>query len=145
MAPAPGAGGAGGDAARAPSRPRRRGGRSGTRRAADPRAARRRRGYWIPGLIAMAVLLAIGLAFGAGDLDHGTLNTLPGTEVSQDIAQAIQAQDGTHVPPQVHCPASEPVRAGLQFTCTVTQGQTSRTVRVVETNGRGELSLSLGS
>jgi hypothetical protein len=93
----------------------------------------------------MAVLLGIGLAFGAGDLDHAPPATLAGPEVAQDIAQGIQAKEGTQVPPEVHCPGSEPVRAGLQFTCTVTQGKTIRTVHVVEVNRRGTLSWSLGS
>ncbi len=73
----------------------------------------RRRGYWIPALIAMAVLLAIGLAFGAGDLDHRGPSTLAGSEITQDLAQGIQAKEGTHTPPEVRCPDTEPVRAGL--------------------------------
>jgi hypothetical protein len=106
---------------------------------------RRRRGYWIPGLIALAVLLAIGLAFGAGDLDHGGPTTLAGPEIAQNLAGAIQASEGTPSPPTVHCPHSEPARAGLHFVCTATAAGTTRTVRVTEINGRGGLSWRIGS
>jgi hypothetical protein len=106
---------------------------------------RRRRGYWIPGLIALAVLLGIGLAFGAGDLDHGGPNTLAGPEMDQDLARAIQASEGTPSPPTVHCPRSEPARAGLQFVCTVTGAGPTRTVHVTEIDGRGGLSWRFGS
>jgi hypothetical protein len=118
---------------------------------------RRRRGYWIPGLIALAVLLGIGLAFGAGDLVHGGPTTLAGPEIARDLAQAIQASEGTPSPPTVHCPHSEPAKAGLQFVCTVTGAGAGagagaaagagakRTVHVTETNGRGGLSWRFGS
>jgi Domain of unknown function (DUF4333) len=110
--------------------------------AATPPA--RRRGYWIPALIAMAVLLAIGLAFGAGDLDHRSPSTLAGSEITQYLAQGIQAKEGTHTPPDVRCPDREPVRAGLRFVCTVTEAGTSRPVHVVEIDRRGTLSWRIG-
>jgi hypothetical protein len=106
---------------------------------------RRRRGYLVPGLIALAVLLAIGLAFGAGDLDHGGPTTLAGPEIAQDLAGAIQASEGTPAPPTVHCPHSEPARAGIHFVCSVSAGGTTRTVQVTEINGRGGLSWHFGS
>jgi hypothetical protein len=106
---------------------------------------RRRRGYWIPGLIALAVLLGIGLALGAGDLDHGGPTTLAGPAIARNLAGAIQASEGTPSPPTVHCPHSEPARAGLQFVCTATAAGTTRTVHVTEINGRGGLSWRFGS
>jgi Domain of unknown function (DUF4333) len=113
--------------------------------AAEGPAGRRRRGYWIPGLIAIAVLVAIGVAFGAGDLAHRGPNTLAGPELAQTLGQAIQAADGTASPPSVHCPDSEPARAGLQFVCMVTQGRAIRQVHVTEINGRGGLSWRMAS
>jgi hypothetical protein len=106
---------------------------------------RGRRGYWIPGLIALAVLLGIGLAFGAGDLDHSGPTTLAGSEMAQDLAGAIQANEGTPSPPTVHCPRSEPARAGHQFVCSVSGGGTTRVVHVTEINGRGGLYWHFGS
>ncbi len=114
--------------------------------AGDPRsAARRRRGYWIPGVIALVVLLGIGLGFGAGDLNHRGPTTLAGPQIAQDLAQAIQAKEATPTPPTVHCPDSEPARAGLRFACAVTQAGATRAVDVTETNGRGGLSWHFGT
>ncbi len=109
-----------------------------------PRRVRRRRGYWVPGLIATAVLLAIGLALGAGDLDHRSPSTLAGPEVAQNIALGVQAQEGSQAL-DVHCPASEPVRVGRQFDCTLTQAGRTRSIHVVEIDGRGHLRWTLGA
>ncbi len=108
---------------------------------------RRRRGYWIPGLIALAVLLGIGVAFGAGDLVHRGPTTLAGPEIARNLAGAIQASEGTPSPPTVRCPHSEPARTGLQFVCRVTGpgAGASRTVHVTEINSRGGLSWRFGS
>jgi hypothetical protein len=92
----------------------------------------------------MAVLLAIGLAFGAGDLDHRSPSTLAGSEITQNLAQGIQAKEGTKKPPDVRCPDTEPVRAGRQFVCTVTEDGTTRPVHVVEIDSRGTLSWHFG-
>jgi hypothetical protein len=46
--------------------------------------ARRQRGYWIPGLTAVAALTAIGVAFGAGDLDHLDRYGLSGLQSGTD-------------------------------------------------------------
>ena len=106
---------------------------------------RGRRGYWVPGLIAMTVLLAIGLAFGAGDLDHRSSSTLNGADVAEQIAVAIEAQQSAHGPPEVECPPSEPVRPGWRFVCTVEQTASERTVQVTEIDGRGHLHWQLNS
>ncbi|HEY3809983.1 MAG TPA: DUF4333 domain-containing protein, partial [Acidimicrobiales bacterium] len=87
---------------------------------ADPGPApapRPRRGYFLPGTIALVVLVAIGVAVGAGDLDHSRPHTLHGTDVAQELALGIQAQQGSHALPDVRCPAAEPVHDGWQFTC----------------------------
>lgn len=98
-----------------------------------------RRGYWLPGFIALAVLLAIGAAVGAGDLVHSTPKRLTGADIDSQIALAIQLQLGSRTPPRLSCPASEPVRTGLTFTCTATAGGHTETLRVVEIDGRGDL------
>ncbi len=108
-------------------------------------ARRGRRGYWIPGLIAMAVLLVIAVAVGAGDLDHGAPRVLQGPDIASQIALGIQTQDGAARAPDVHCPKSEPVRAGLQFECSVQQAGKNVPVEVVELDGRGQLSWHLGT
>ncbi len=92
----------------------------------------------------MAALLGIGLALGAGDLDHRTTSGLHGTDVAQQLALAIQAQNGSHTPPNVTCPATEPVRSGLQFSCTIQASGSSQVIHVEETDGRGHLSWQMG-
>jgi hypothetical protein len=103
----------------------------------------RRRGYWTPGLIAVAALTAIGVAFGAGDLNHGRPAVLHGSDVAQMIALGIQAQERTHVPPDVRCPATEPVRHAWQFTCVRQDGARQVLIRVVEIDNRGRLRWNL--
>jgi hypothetical protein len=103
----------------------------------------RSRAYWVPAIVALVVLLAIGLFVGAGDLNHQPPKSLTGAEVADQIALAIQDQQHRTAPPPVRCPATEPVRAGWHFTCTETSGGQSKTVRVVEIDGRGGLSWSL--
>jgi hypothetical protein len=95
-------------------------------------------------VIAMTVLAAIGLALGAGDLDHSSPTVLHGPDVAQQIALGIQAQQATHAPPPVRCPSSEPVRAGYRFVCTTTQAGANRQVQVVEIDGRGHLRWQVG-
>jgi hypothetical protein len=116
-----------------------------------PPSGRRRRGYWIPGLISLAVLTAIGVALGAGDLNHSNPKRLNGTDVAQQIALGIQAREGSHSPPDVRCPASEPVRQGWRFVCTRvasgtagTAGGATQSVEVTEVDNRGRVRWSLG-
>jgi hypothetical protein len=111
---------------------------------AAPTARRGRRGYWVPGLIAMAVLLAIAVAVGAGDLDHGAPRVLQGPDMASQIALGIQTQEGADHAPDVHCPKSEPVRSGWQFECSVIQAGKRVPVNVVELNQHGQLSWHLG-
>jgi hypothetical protein len=111
----------------------------------DGTTRRSRRGYWIPGLIAMIVLLAIGLVLGAGDLQHRTPTTLHGSDVAQEISFAIQAQEGALAPPVVRCPGAEPVRVGWRFGCTVIEAGSGRAIQVTEIDSRGHLRWSLSS
>ena len=107
---------------------------------ASPRAAppRRRRGYFLPGGIALAVLAVLAVLIDQIGLAHRTPSTLSGPDTATAIAQGIQAAASDHRLPQVRCPASEPVRAGLRFTCTeiASAGAAPRAIAVVET-GRG--------
>jgi Domain of unknown function (DUF4333) len=114
-----------------------RGGRSPARTTA-------RRGYWIPGIIALTVLVAIAIGFGAGDLTHPSPRTLAGPDVESELSLGIQAQRGSAEPPVVHCPGSEPVLAGHAFTCTLVLGGSTEPVSVVEIDSRGRLRWSIG-
>jgi hypothetical protein len=87
----------------------------------------------------MAVLLAIGIAAGAGDLSHPAPRTLPGGALASQIALGVQAQRGLKAPPAVDCPSAEPVRAGWSFRCTVAIGATRQTLDVTEIDSRGTL------
>jgi hypothetical protein len=111
-------------------------------------AAGRRRARWIPGLIALAALLAIGIVFGAGaDLTHPGPHRLSGRDVSDQLALGIQTQKGISTAPLVSCPSSEPVRAGFVFVCTVTglPSHQAQKVEVTEIDRSGHLRWKLNS
>jgi hypothetical protein len=108
--------------------------------AADPdRPSRSRRGYWLPAFIALAALLLIGGAVGAGDMSHSAPKTLYGPDVASEIALGIEVQQGITVPPAVSCPRREPVKIGWSFSCKTMLSGRSETVAVVEVDGRGHL------
>jgi hypothetical protein len=93
----------------------------------------------VPGAIALVALAAIAAVVNFTGLEHHDPTTLAGPDVATYIAQGIQAGAGDHTLPQVRCPADEPVRAGLRFTCTEQGSARSapRVVVVTETNGSG--------
>jgi Domain of unknown function (DUF4333) len=106
---------------------------------------RGRRGYLLPGAIALVALLAIGLGIGAGgDLTHPPPKSLHGSDVADQIALSIQSEQNDKSLPTVRCPDDQPVRAGYTFTCSLQQGRSTRTVNVKEIDGRGHLRWSLG-
>jgi len=98
-----------------------------------------RRGYWIPGIIALTVLVVMALALGAGDLFHPAPAVLSGAEVEQQLALGIQAQGGYARPPVVHCPGPQPVARGHTFACTLDGPKGPVGIRVVEIDARGQL------
>lgn len=109
---------------------------------APARTGRRGKGYFLPGVIALLALLGLGLFVGAGDLDHRAPTSLDGTAIASQISLAIQADQNSASAPSIICPAKEPVRAGLQFDCTL-GGHPSKTVRVTEVDSRGRVQWSL--
>ncbi len=104
---------------------------------------RGRRGYFLPGAIALAALLLIGGAMGAGDLAHPAPKHLRGSDVASQIALGVQEQRNSTTLPKVTCPATEPVRTGYHFDCQLDGGGAPLTVTVTEFNGRGGLHWSL--
>jgi Domain of unknown function (DUF4333) len=105
---------------------------------------RRGKGYFVPGLIALVVMAAAGGLANFGGLDHSSPSHLAGSDVATFLAQGIQAQEGLHTPPSIACPATEPVRAGVSFTCQWQRSVGDRTVRVTET-GRGQFHFNVDS
>jgi hypothetical protein len=103
------------------------------------RPARGRRAYWIPGLIALVVLVVIAVAVGAGDLSHPAPSSLARSDVESQLALGIQTERRTSEPPTVHCPGPEPVRKGYRFDCVVLSGRTATVVTVTEIDDRGGL------
>jgi hypothetical protein len=94
----------------------------------------------VPGFIAMAVLLVIGLAAGAGDLVHRPPTSLHGADLATQLALGVQAQQGGSRPPAVNCPSTEPVAKGHRFQCTVAgRDGTRQIIDVVEVDSRGSL------
>ncbi len=106
---------------------------------------RRGKGYFLPGSIALVVLLAIGLFVGAGDLQHPAPRTLVGSDIASQISLGIQAQQNSTHAPSVTCPAREPVRPGYRFVCALAgrSGAPARAVYVTEIDGRGQVRWSL--
>ena len=103
------------------------------------RGGRKGKGYFLPGIIALIALLGIGLFFvGAGDLQHRPATELAGSDISSQIALAIQAQTNSGSVPTVTCPQHEPVRQGTRFSCTL-HGRPDRIVYVTEVDGRGRI------
>jgi hypothetical protein len=103
-----------------------------------------RRGYFLPGIIALAFLVVLGVVLGGGDLQHPASSTVDGPAIAGQIAQAIQAVRNTHDTPVVTCPAREPVRQGLRFQCSANgAGLDHQVVYVVESGDRGEVQWSL--
>jgi hypothetical protein len=90
----------------------------------------------------MAVLVAIGVAVGAGDLAHPAPRTLAGADVASEIALGIESAQGLHQPSLVSCPATEPVRLGQRFTCRETGSPAP--IAVIEIDNRGHLRWSFG-
>ncbi|MGH9056943.1 MAG: hypothetical protein ACRDYY_13945 [Acidimicrobiales bacterium] len=115
------------------------------RESACPMAGPRRsgRGYFVPGVVALAALLAIGAGLGAGGFTHATPTHLQGSAVAGDIAAGIQAQSGARTAPDVRCP-SEPVRQGLRFYCSIVEhGHDPTPLEVTEVDSNGHLRWSL--
>jgi Domain of unknown function (DUF4333) len=107
------------------------------------RSGRRGKGYFIPGLIALAVMVAAGGVVNFAGLDHAHPSNLAGNDVATFVAQGIQAQQGLAAPPTISCPPREPVRTGLSFTCTWQQVGGDRQVKVTETDARGQYRFSV--
>jgi hypothetical protein len=104
--------------------------------------AKPKRGYFLPGAIALAALLLIGLYVGAGDLQHPGARTLVGPAIADQIALSIQIEQAAARAPAISCPPEEPVRQGLKFTCTL-GGAAHKTLYVTEIDGRGQVRWSL--
>lgn len=96
-----------------------------------------RRGYLVPGLIALAVLAVLAVLIDVIGLQHHAPRVLAGPDVATLIAQDMQTRDASRQPPQIRCPTSEPVRVGLRFTCEVENPSGNRTVRVEVTSSQG--------
>jgi hypothetical protein len=110
----------------------------------------RRRGYLVPGAIALIVLAAIALVIDVAGLQSHTPHTLVGTEVATSISQILQenqtlkATQGEGSRPQVRCPAREPLRAGLVFDCSLLRpGRPAERIRVTEGSKGGDFHIQL--
>lgn len=102
-------------------------------------AGKGKRGYFVPGLIALAVLLAGGALATAGGLSHASPTRLDGTHVGTLIAENYQNNHRLESPPPVQCPNNEPVAAGHQFVCQLLRSNGGPLpVQVTET-GNGQI------
>jgi hypothetical protein len=106
-------------------------------------AGKGKRGYFIPGLIALAVLLAGGAFATAGGLSHATPTQLDGVHVGTLIAENYQNNHQLESPPPVQCPRSEPVAAGHRFVCQLLRSKGGPLpIEVTETSG-GQITYQL--
>lgn len=94
--------------------------------------------YLRSGLTALVVVLVVGVLMNYFLLKPRAPGVLDGQVVSQRISQAIQFNTRTPLKGSIDCPAQEPQRAGLQFTCTLVAGSRRTPVTVHETDGHGD-------
>src|ERR1700722_10017793 len=96
---------------------------------------RPKRGYLVPGIIALGVCAALGVIIDVAGLQSHTASHLAGADVEVLVSQSLQAATGQHSPPQVRCPAEEPRRAGVTFDCTLLRaGRPPAVITVTETS-----------
>jgi hypothetical protein len=114
-------------------------------RGGSARHGRSGRGYFVPGLIALVAMAAVGGAVNFAGLDHSSPSRLAGPDVATFVAQGIQTEDRLASPPPVVCPASEPVRTGLRFACRWQRQAGDRIVNVTETDSRGQFRFAVVS
>jgi hypothetical protein len=84
-----------------------------------------------------------GAAVNFAGLDHQSPTKLAGADVATFVAEGIQTQAGLSAPPNISCPATEPVRVGLRFTCSWLRTTGDRAVYVTETDSRGQFRFSV--
>jgi hypothetical protein len=114
-----------------------RGGDAGAEETGRPTPPRR--GYLVPGIIALAACAIIAVVIDVAGLQSHTPTTLVGSQVAQDVSNTLQYQ-GLGSSPDVRCPAKEPLRVGLVFDCTlVRSGRPAETIRVTVRSKSGGL------
>jgi hypothetical protein len=102
-----------------------------------------KRGYFIPGIIALVVCATIAVVIDLAGIQSHPPTTLTGHQVEAFVSQSLQATHPQRDPPQVRCPATEPLRSGITFDCSVIRaGRPSSTIRVSETSRQGNLHFS---
>jgi len=98
-----------------------------------PRPAKR--GYLLPGVIALTVLGLLALVGGYLTLQPHLPDTLDGPVVARFLSEDLQ--QGRNAP-EVTCPSTEPVRRGLVFYCRLLRpGHPDVRLKVTETGHAG--------
>ncbi len=93
--------------------------------------APRGRGCYLPGVIALVVLVGTSVVFALTALRSYDPRVLHGPEVAQSLSEDLQVGA---LPPTVRCPPAEPRRPGVVFDCTLLRhGRATRTIEVTET------------
>jgi hypothetical protein len=90
-----------------------------------------RRGYLVPGVIALVVLAVIALVIDVAGLQSHSPRSFSAEDVEQDITSWAQSQMGL-TNPSATCPGSEPKRTGTVFYCSLTASGRTRRVQVTE-------------
>jgi hypothetical protein len=110
--------------------------------AAAPGTRRRpKRGYLLPGTIALVVCAVIGVGIDLAGIQSHAPSNLAGGQVEAFLSQSLQYTHPQASPPQVRCPADEPLRTGYTFDCTlVKDGRSAGLIRVTETSATGTFS-----
>jgi hypothetical protein len=99
---------------------------------------RPKRGYLLPGTIALVVCAAIATVIDVTGIQSHTPSSLPGSQVATFLSQSLQYTHPQATPPQVRCPADEPLRAGLSFRCVLVRpGHPDADILVTETSAHG--------
>jgi hypothetical protein len=109
---------------------------AGGRPSACGYAGQSKRGYFVPGIIALAVLLAVGAFAYGGGLSHASPSAVDGSRVATLIAETYQNNHRLASPPPVQCPARQPAATGHRFGCQLLrQAGAPLPVEVTETGG----------
>ncbi len=105
---------------------------------------RKKRGYLVPGVIALVVCAGLATLIDVAGLQARTPARLAATEAETFLSEAVQARDNLATPPSVRCPGTEPLRAGVSFSCVIRLAGRDHRVRVQEGSG-GRLSYEVAA
>jgi hypothetical protein len=87
------------------------------------------------------VCAGIALVIDLAGIQSHTPSSLPGSQIATFLSQSLQYSHPQAAPPQVRCPADEPLRDGFSFDCVLVRAdRPDATIAVTETSAHGTFS-----